>query len=140
MEAQAAAEMLEGKFAAYHRADWEHWLSCYAGEAQIFYNTASEPMSPREAAQMQAAFLAPLSAYLFEVEDTRIEVHVAPDGTVQATFYGLWLATFRATGATIEVPTHALYWLEDGRIVEEHGFWDSSAYTEAHRRATEAAG
>jgi len=131
--------MLEGKFAAYHRADWEHWISCYAEDAQIFYNTASEPMSPRETAEMHAATVAPLSAYLFEEEDARIEAHVAPDGTTQATFYGLWLATFKETAATIEVPTHVLYWLEDDRIVEEHGFWDTSAYTEAYRRATEAA-
>lgn len=77
MEAQAAAEMLEGKFAAYHRADWEHWISCYAQDAEVFYNTASKPMSPQEAAEMHAA--------------------------------------------TVE-------------------FWDTSAYTEAYRRATEAAG
>lgn len=77
MDARGAAEMLEGTVAAYHRADWEHWISCYAEDAQLFYNTTSVPMSPREAAQL----------------------HAASVGTVQATFYGLWLATFRATEA-----------------------------------------
>ena len=135
MDVQAAIELLEGKFEAYHRGDWERWVACYDPTAQVFYNTASEPMTPQGAAEMHAASVAPLSAYSFEESDDHFRAWLDDDGVLEATFYGLWWATFRETGTTISIPTHVRYWFEDGRIVEEHGFWDNTTYLEAARAA-----
>jgi hypothetical protein len=140
MDTETAIELLMGKYHAYHHGEWESWVACYADAAQVFYNTASEPMSPQEAAEMHAASVVPLAGYAFDEEDDHFEARVIDDGTVEATFYGLWHATFRDTGATIVIPTHVRYWLEDGLIVEEHGFWDNSLYWAESRRGADTQG
>ena len=135
MDTSPAIKLLESKLEAYRRGDWDRWVACYAENAQVFYNTASEPMSAQQAAQMHAASLVPLSAYAFDHDDDHFEARVNSEGVVEATFYGLWQATFRQTGAIVMVPTHVRYWFERDLIIGEHGFWDNTLYTEAFQHA-----
>jgi hypothetical protein len=52
--------------------------------------------------------------------------------------FGHWVATFSGSVRQIIVPTHVAYLIVDGKIAEEYGYWDNSAYIQA-RAEIEAA-
>jgi len=45
--------------------------------------------------------------------------------------FGNWVANFSISGRQITVPTHVTYLIIDGKIVEEHRYWDNTAYIQA---------
>ena len=71
---------------AYHHGDWDRWVACYHPTAQVFYNTASESLTPQGAAEMHAASVALLSDYSFEESDDHFRAWVDDEVVLEATY------------------------------------------------------
>ncbi len=54
------------------------------------------------------------------------EMIVTDEGEIWVNFWGLWSAVLRANGQKFHIPVHVTARFENGKIVEEHGYWDSS--------------
>ena len=75
----------------------------------------------------------PLSKFRF-AENMRIEKVETNSDTLKLLFSGYWQATLKENGKSFETPSIAYYFIVNGEIVEEHGFWDNSIYTNAYRK------
>ena len=54
------------------------------------------------------------------------EMVVTDEGETWVNFWGLWSAVLNANGQKFEIPVHVTTRFENGKIVAEHGYWNSS--------------
>jgi alpha-galactosidase len=54
-----------------------------------------------------------------------LEMVVTDEDETWVNFWGLWSAVLKANGQKFEIPVHVTARFENGKIIEEHGFWDS---------------
>ncbi len=54
------------------------------------------------------------------------EMVVTDEGETWVNFWGLWSAVLKANGQKFDIPVHVTARFENGKIVEEHGYWNSS--------------
>jgi hypothetical protein len=54
------------------------------------------------------------------------EMVVTDDGETWVNFWGLWSAVLKANEQKFEIPVHVTARFENGKIVAEHGYWNSS--------------
>jgi uncharacterized protein len=54
------------------------------------------------------------------------EMVVTDDGETWVNFWGLWSAVLNANGQKFLIPVHVTARFENGKIVAEHGYWNSS--------------
>jgi hypothetical protein len=129
--AKDAIKMIVDKFDDYHKGNWEKWAEYYVDSAKIYYNTRTKPMTAIEAAKMHENSVVPLSEYKF-ADNMLIEKVNTEDRPLKLLFKGYWQATLKGNGESFEVPSLVYYIIVDGKILEEHGFWDNSIYTNAY--------
>ena len=134
----AAAQMIREKFGDYHAGDWDAWKSKYADGAKIFYNSVDTSLTVDEAVAGHVQSIVPLSHYRFRDEDTRITAVLDENGYMRVHFVSVWRATFSSTGESVAVPTAVEYLIENGKVVEERGYWDNYIMVGSYTRAAEA--
>lgn len=54
------------------------------------------------------------------------EMVVTDDGETWVNFWGLWSGVLKANEQKFEIPVHVTARFENGKIVAEHGYWNSS--------------
>ncbi len=69
----------------------------------------------------------------YVADEDFFEMVVTDDGETWVNFWGLWSAVLNANGQKFELPVHVTVRFEDGKIVAEHGYWNSSEITLALR-------
>ena len=62
----------------------------------------------------------------YVTEEDFFEMVVTDDGETWVNFWGLWSAVLKANGQKFEIPVHVTARFESGKIVAEHGYWNSS--------------
>ncbi len=62
----------------------------------------------------------------YVTDEDFFEMVVTDEGQTWVNFWGLWSAELKANGQKFEIPVHVTARFEDGKIVEEHGYWNSS--------------
>lgn len=122
----------------YEDGNWENWLSHYADTAKLYHNSkeASTAMQVKEGLN---GLLANTSSYDFEDEDNFIEMIVDDDGEKWVNFWGNWEGTLAANDKAISIPVHLTLQFVDGKIVEEHAYYDLSGYMAEMKAISEAA-
>ena len=85
-----------------------------------FYVNSTEPISLEENIQRNIEGVDGLESYGFE---NPVFAHVqTADGVDWALFWGAWVGTFNDNTTTI--PVHLVSRIVDGKVVEQHGFWN----------------
>ncbi len=120
---------------AYHDGKWKRLMSFYDKDAEIYYNSDKNPLSPKEAIAGSETSVEPLMRYHFDRDSMIVESFVDDAGSAWVVFYGVWEGQFQATKRTIRVPTHVRYRFEGGKIVEEHGYWPDHVARLAYEEA-----
>jgi uncharacterized protein len=59
-------------------------------------------------------------------EEDYFEMVVTDEGETWVNFWGLWSAVLKANEQKFEIPVHVTVRFENGKIVAEHGYWNSS--------------
>jgi hypothetical protein len=62
----------------------------------------------------------------YVADEDFFEMVVTDDGETWVNFWGLWSAVLKANGQKFEIPVHVTARFVDGKIVAEHGYWNSS--------------
>lgn len=110
----------------YEKGDWNAWLSAYADDASIFHNTETDSVDAEAALERHRETLGLMSSYHFKDEPIFFEKIIDDEGDTWVNFWGYWRATLNANEKKINTAVHLSVKIEDGKIVEEHGFWDNS--------------
>jgi hypothetical protein len=111
----------------YLNQNWEEYRQLYADTAKFRNNvTKGKEISLNEGiVKWQEEHEIFSSIHYVEGEDF-IEMVVTDDGETWVNFWGVWSAVLKANGQKFEIPVHVTARFEKGKIVEEHGFWDSA--------------
>ena len=111
----------------YEDGNWEGWMAHYADTAKLYHNSRDAST----AAQIRdglSGLLANVSSYGFADDDTFLEMVVDDDGEKWVNFWGDWEGTLSANEKKMSIPVHLTLQFVDGKIVEEHAYYDLSKY------------
>lgn len=62
----------------------------------------------------------------YVADEDYYEMVVTDEDETWVNFWGLWSGTLKANGQKFEIPVHVTARFENGKIVEEHGYWNSA--------------
>ena len=119
-------EMVKELVADYEAGNWEAWNAKYADTVKIYHNSWDNAISAKQAQENHQQGLAQVSAYEFKDDPVFYEKIIDDEGKTWVNFWGVWNGTLRSNGKEVDLPVHLTINVEDGKIVEEHGFWDNS--------------
>lgn len=111
----------------YENGNWESWLSHYADTAKVYHNS-KEAVTAMTLKENLSGILANVSSYGFEDEDAFYEMIIDDQGEKWVNFWGNWQGTLAANNKTLSIPVHLTLQFVDGKIVEEHGYYDLSGF------------
>eukprot|EP01013_Petalomonas_cantuscygni_P032123 TRINITY_DN58550_c0_g1_i1.p2 TRINITY_DN58550_c0_g1~~TRINITY_DN58550_c0_g1_i1.p2 ORF type:complete len:177 (+),score=5.36 TRINITY_DN58550_c0_g1_i1:142-672(+) len=100
--------------------------SMYADTSKTYYNTNDNAMSPSEAMDYHKQTDSNYTSRGFEGEHQEYEMVVTDDGETWVNSWLDWKCKMAVTGKEIEIPIHLTFQFVDGKIVREHGYWDST--------------
>lgn len=135
----AEIETVKDGIDAYLNADWEKWITQYSDTARIFHNDWDKYRDPQQVVEGHKAMLSYFSSYKFEEGRTFYEMVEDDEGKTWVYFWGIWRGTVKETGRELAIPVHLSKQFENGKNVEEYGFWNLSDMLEAIAEAEEAA-
>ncbi|MCP9200024.1 nuclear transport factor 2 family protein [Gramella sp. GC03-9] len=116
---------LKSAISDYEKGDWEAMKKHYADTAQVFHNSKQGKKIGEIVTQHQES-LSDLPSYGFVDEDNDFEMVLTNDGHTWVNFWGDWKATLPRSNQEVIVPVHLTAQFKDGKIVREHGYWDSA--------------
>lgn len=122
----------------YEEGNWEGWMSHYADTAKLHHNS-KEPSTAAQIRDGLSGILDNVSNYDFEDDDNFFEMVVDDDGEKWVNFWGNWEGTLSANNKTMSIPVHLTLQFVDGKIVEEHAYYDLSKYLTEMNAIHEAA-
>jgi ketosteroid isomerase-like protein len=113
---------------SYLNSDWDTYRSFYADTAKIAFNVTEENAVSVDAVIEQHM----LDVQSFSSIETLpkpefYEMVITDNGEKWVNYWGVWVGTLAANGQRFEVPLHITSRFVDGKIVEEHGFWNNAA-------------
>ena len=73
--------------------------------------------------------LANVSSYKFDDKDLWYEMIIDDDDETWVNFWGNWRGTVAANGQELVIPVHLTLQFVEGKIVEEHGYYNLSEIT-----------
>lgn len=120
-------DMAKAHIKAYNEGDWTTWMSHYADTAQLSHNTLDKS-SPAEVLEGLKGLLAGASSYGFTDKDIFYEMVIDDKEEKWVNFWGTWEGTLAANNQKLIIPVHLTVQYVDGKIVEEHAYYDLSEY------------
>jgi ketosteroid isomerase-like protein len=114
----------------YEGGDWKSYKSHYTEDAKIYHNRVnSNPRSVDEAIEEHKSFIGQVSEYKYSTsENQTVEMIIDSKGTTWVSFWGVWTGTFAESGNETEIIVHLTSKFEDGKIVQEHMYWDTAPF------------
>ncbi len=121
-------ELVKSLVADYEKGEWESWLSHYADTAKLHHNTTKDiSLSAKEINKTLRGILANTSSYKFD-KDAFYEKVIDDEGEIWVNFWGDWKGTMAASNKELIIPVHLTVQIVNGKIVEEHGYYNLSEY------------
>jgi len=116
---------LKAGIAAYEAADWEKWQSHFVDTAKIYVNS-KDPMSLTDRVAGLKDMTKAMSSYGFDHEDEYVEMVIDKEHETWVYYWGLHNGTVAGSGKEISMPVHLAIQFADGKIVEEHVYFDAT--------------
>lgn len=129
-------DLIKSLVADYEQGNWESWMTKYADTAKIYHNVWEEGITANELKEGFQEALAAYSNYGFKEKPIYYEKTIDDEGLTWVNFWGIWNATPTGMDQSIDVPVHLSVNVEDGKIVQEYGFWDGSIIQNAFAKIT----
>ncbi len=111
----------------YLAQNWDEYRQHYADTAKFQNNVTEEKAISLDSVisnwQQEHEMFSDIH---YVAEEDFFEMVVTDEGETWVNFWGLWSAVLKANGQKFELPVHVTARFEEGKIVEEHGYWNSS--------------
>ena len=124
-------DVIKANIVSYESGDWDGYMSGFADTAKIYFNVDAEHETPQEVVDGFKETLAYFSSYGFVEDKGDIEMVVTDEGETWVNFWGLWEGTLADNGKTLQIPVHVTAQMMDGKVVKEHGYWDTQPLANA---------
>lgn len=116
---------LKAGIAAYESADWEKWQSYFADTAKIYVNS-KDAMSLADRVAGLKDMTKAMSSYGFDHEDEYIEMVLDKEHETWVYYWATHIGTVAGSGKELSIPVHLAVQFADGKIVEEHVYFDAT--------------
>lgn len=108
----------------YNKMNYDAAVSVLADSSRSFFNTKDNPILNKDIVAHHQANDANYSSRKFLDADQEYEMVITDKGDTWVNAWLQWQATLAANGKVIDVPIHMTFKIIDGKIVQEHGYWD----------------
>ena len=126
----AEIDVLKAGIDAYESGDWDTWKSHFADNGEIYVNSKDSITVDERLAQLKGATES-LSSYGFDRDNEWIEMVIDSDEETWVYYWAQWNGEFTTTKKKISVPVHLSVQFEDGKISEEHIYFDGTEMNKA---------
>lgn len=126
----AEIETVKAGIKAYETGDWEKWQSHFADTAKIYVNSDKHVSVAERGKELQEA-VSNFSSYGFNHEKEYIEMVLDKDDETWVYYWAGWNGELAANNKKLSVPVHLALHFEEGKIVEEHIYFDGTAMNAA---------
>lgn len=120
-------ETLKSGIKDYEAKNWDSWKANFADTAKVFINSV-KGITISERIESFEDMLSNFSSYGFEEEGSFAEMVIDKDEETWVNYWGIWKGTLAANNKEITIPVHLTLQFIDGKIVKEHGYYDTSEY------------
>jgi len=129
-EASPEIETMRQMIKDYEAGNWESYMSHYVEDAKMYHNRVnSNPRSIQEAVEEHKNVLSQMRSYGYSTtENQTVEMIIDSKGTTWVSFWGVWTGTFAKSENTAEIIVHITSRFVDGKIDQEHMYWDSAPF------------
>lgn len=136
-------ETLKAAISDYEAGNWEAFSKHFADTVKIYTNSENNHLSIDQSIKLEKQNLVPFSSYKIKTSPSEFEMVVTDKGDTWVNFWGVWQGVLIANNQQVDVPMHMTLQFIDGKIVEEHDYYDSTPIRSALQKievaATEAA-
>lgn len=115
----------------YEKGDWDAWREAYSDTVKIYHNTRTEAVDANAALERHQETLALMNSYGFLDDPIFYEKIIDDKGKTWVNFWGSWQSELKANAQALETQVHLTLHIKEGKIVEEHGFWDNAPMVQA---------
>ena len=122
----AEINTLKAGIAAYESGDWEKWESHFADTAKIYVNSP-DPISIEKRVEGLKAMAGTMSSYGFNHDKEYTEMVLDKDDETWVYYWAMHKGTLAANNKELAIPVHLAVQFVDGKIVEEHVYFDGTA-------------
>lgn len=118
-------DMVKALVSDYEEGNWESWKTHYADTVKIHHNS-TEAITADALQQQLNSTIDIMSDYGFQKEGQFYEMVIDDEGEKWVNFWANWEGTIAETGQKLVIPVHLTVQIAGGKIVEEHGYYDTS--------------
>ncbi len=122
----AEIETLKSGINAYETGNWDKWKSHFSDTAKIFVNS-TKPLTAEKRLEDLKAMTSAMSAYGFNHDKEYIEMVLDKEDETWVYYWATHVGTFAANKKELSIPVHLAVQFVDGKIVEEHIYFDGTA-------------
>lgn len=126
----AEIDVVKALIKDYEAGNWDAWTGHYADTAKMYHNS-TEPSSIAETLKGLKSYLEPTSEYGFSDKNRYYEMIIDEKGEKWVNFWGTWEGNISALDRDLKIPVHLTLQFVEGKIVEEHGFYNLAEYVMA---------
>ena len=120
-------DVVKALISDYEAGNWDAWQGHYTDTAKMYHNS-TEPSSVAATLEGLQGYLEPVTEYGFADKDIYYEMIIDDKDEKWVNFWGTWEGTIGALDRDIKIPVHLTLQFADGKIVEEHGFYNMVDY------------
>ena len=118
-------EIVKAYYKAYSDGNWEAFTAFYSKDAVITHNDSKE-LSPAELLEGVKYHAERCVEFGISVPDDELERVITDKGEMWVNAWGTWAGVVKGSGEKISFPTHSTFQFKNGKIVEEHVYYDDS--------------
>lgn len=117
---------LKAGITAYESADWEKWQSHFADTAKIYVNS-KEAMTVTDRVASLKEMTSAMSSYGFDHDDEYSEMVIDKKGETWVYYWAVHKGVVAGgSGKELSIPVHLALQFVEGKIVEEHIYFDAT--------------
>ncbi len=132
-------ETLKAAISDYEAGNWDAFSKHFADTVKIYTNSENNHYTIDQAISIEKQNLIPFSSYKIKTKPSEFEMVVTDKGDTWVNFWGVWQGILIANNQQIDVPVHMTLQFIDGKIVEEHDYYDNSPILSALQKIEAAA-
>lgn len=124
-------ETLKAAISDYEAGNWEAFSKHFADTVKIYTNTENNHFTIDQAISNEKQNLASFSSYKIKAKPSEFEMVVTDKGETWVNFWGIWQGVLIANNQQVDIPMHMTLQFIDGKIVEEHDYYDNTPIVSA---------